>query len=42
MQAPALRTQKIFLLTQAVGALQLYLLLRDRCAQLDLRDKESP
>ena len=39
-QAPAFEDQKIFLLTQVVGALQLYLLLRDRCAQLDLRDKE--
>lgn len=38
--APAFEDQKIFLLKQAVGALQLYLLLRDRCAQLDLRDKE--
>lgn len=39
-QAPAFEDQKIFLLKQAVGALQLYLLLRDRCAAADLRDKE--
>lgn len=39
-QAPAFEDQKIFLLRQSVGMLQLYLLLRDRCAQKDLVDKD--
>lgn len=38
--APLFEDQKIFWLKKAVGALQLYLLLRDRCAQDDLKGKE--
>ena len=38
--APAFEDQKVFLLKQAVGALQLYLFLRDRCAQRDLEGKD--
>jgi hypothetical protein len=38
--APLFEDQKVFWLKKAVGALQLYLLLRDRCAQDDLKGKE--
>lgn len=38
--APLFEDPKVFWLKKAVGALQLYLLLRDRCAQDDLKDKE--
>jgi hypothetical protein len=37
--APMFEDVKVFWLKKAVGALQLYLFLRDRCAQEDLRDK---
>ncbi|HET6844842.1 MAG TPA: hypothetical protein VFK06_24645 [Candidatus Angelobacter sp.] len=39
-QAPLFEDDKIFVLKQCVGALQLYLLLRDRCAQEDLLKKD--
>lgn len=38
-QAPAFEDEKVFVLRQTIGALQLYLLLRDRCAQIDLIEK---
>jgi hypothetical protein len=38
-QAPVFDNRKVFWLRQSIGALQLYLLLRDRCAQIDLKEK---
>lgn len=37
--APMFEDAKVFLLKQSIGMLQLYLLLRDRCASTSLRDR---
>lgn len=40
-EAPLFEDDKVFFLRQSIGALQLYMLLRDRCAQEEIRDKNG-